>query len=105
MNTTVAGRSAAIVALRLMAVEFPDLPAPDFAVRRVNSPDNSGIGIVLSLHDSLAHFERWRTALALDPGQVNYSDLTSCQCLTLFGTYAGVPIELVGFAPAADSSW
>ncbi|MCI3222536.1 hypothetical protein [Streptomyces sp. NP-1717] len=87
-------------ALRLITVDFPDLPAPSLGVSTVY-PNR----LTLSLHsmsvgDSFAAFEQWRDALDIGPDAVTFH--MQCDGLTgvleALATYAGADIELVAYA-------
>ncbi|MET9526742.1 hypothetical protein [Streptomyces coeruleorubidus] len=92
-------------ALRLLAVDFPHLPAPDVDVSPV-FPE----WLRLSLHDtsceSLAAFEQWRTALRIAPEAVDSRTQSDgrTRVLKAEGQFAGAVIVLTAYAdePAAD---
>ncbi|MFC9805146.1 hypothetical protein [Streptomyces griseoaurantiacus] len=86
-------------ALRMLAVDFPNLPAPDVTVSPV-FPE----WLRLSFHDSsggsLAAFEQWRTALGIAPEAVDYGTQSGglTRVLKAEGHFAGAVIVLTGFA-------
>ncbi|MEU3145387.1 hypothetical protein [Streptomyces sp. NPDC006999] len=92
-------------ALRLLAVDFPHLPAPDVEVSPL-FPER----LRLSFHDtsceSLAAFEQWRTALCVAPDAVVARTQSEGQTrvLTADGLFAGAVVVLTAYAdvPAAD---
>ncbi|TXL86886.1 hypothetical protein [Streptomyces sp. IB2014 016-6] len=98
--------AAPLRALRLITVDFPDLPAPSLGVSTVY-PNR----LTLSLHwrsagDSFAAFEQWRNALSIEPDAVTFH----MQCDGLTGvleasvTFAGADIELVAYAHVPQSA-
>lgn len=89
--------SAPLRALRLLAVDFPDLPAPVVDVSAIY-PDR----LSLSVHESqggFTAFEAWRTALGIAPDAVDFH----VQCDRRTGVlnaqteYGGADIELTGY--------
>ncbi|MET9385353.1 hypothetical protein ABZY09_30845 [Streptomyces sp. NPDC002928] len=89
--------SAPLRALRLLAVDFPDLPAPVVDVTAIY-PDR----LSLSVHASqggFAAFEAWRAALGIDPDTVDFH----VQCdgrtgvLNVLAQYGGADLELTGY--------
>ncbi|MEU3856970.1 hypothetical protein AB0F03_06275 [Streptomyces sp. NPDC028722] len=92
-------------ALRLLAVDFPHLPAPDVDVSPLY-PE----WLRLSFHDtsceSLAAFEQWRTALRITPGAVDSCTQSDgrTRVLKADGLFAGAVIVLTAYAhePATD---
>jgi hypothetical protein len=92
--TTVAGQGVALGALAQITAAFGHLPAACFDISDVY-PDR----VQISVHDSLTHFELWRTALGIPADAVNYGRLTASIDLTVVGSFAGAEIKLCGFAP------
>ncbi|MFF0588697.1 hypothetical protein ACFYWD_22335 [Streptomyces sp. NPDC003781] len=94
-------------ALRLLAVDFPHLPAPDVDVSPLY-PER----LRLSFHDtsceSLAAFEQWRTALRIAPTAVvaRTQHGGSTRVLAAEGVFAGAVVVLTAFAdvPAAEGA-
>jgi hypothetical protein len=85
---------AALLALRVLSAEYPDLPAPCVSVSTVY-PDR----LDLALHDDLSAFEAWREALGIDPGAVAYGEQSGgrTRVLSALTDYAGARIRLTGF--------
>ncbi|MGW6822066.1 hypothetical protein [Streptomyces sp. NPDC055005] len=88
-------------ALRLLAVDYPHLPAPAVAVSTVY-PDR----LELSFHDGLGAFEAWREELMIDPGRVSHGVHAGgrTQVLQIEVEYAGARLLLVGYAKVAVSA-
>ncbi|BDH08411.1 hypothetical protein [Streptomyces seoulensis] len=93
--------SAPLQSLRLLAVDFPDLPGPVVDVSSI-FPDR----LSLSLHDGqggFASFEAWRAALGIAPAAVDFH----MQCDGRTGVmqaqtfYGGAHIELTGYTQVA----
>ncbi|MGA5319816.1 hypothetical protein ACPCIU_05185 [Streptomyces seoulensis] len=93
--------SVPLRSLRLLAVDFPDLPGPVVDVSSI-FPDR----LSLSLHDGqggFASFEAWRAALGIDPAAVDFH----VQCDSRTGVmqaqtvYGGAHIELTGYMQVA----
>ncbi|MER5882591.1 hypothetical protein ABT160_02060 [Streptomyces sp. NPDC001941] len=93
--------AAPLTALRVLAADFPELPAPCVGVSTVYP----GL-LSLSFFDDFAEFEAWREALGVDVGSVvhhvQYDGRTAV--LKVRTTFAGTPVELVGYStlPAAE---
>ncbi|MGC4981611.1 hypothetical protein ACLQ18_13360 [Streptomyces sp. DT193] len=101
---TLEALSAPLRALRLLAVDFPDLPAPVVHVTAIY-PDR----LALSVHESdggFTAFEAWRTALGIAPDAVDFH----VQCNSRTGVlnahtrYGGADIELTGYAQVPDGA-
>ncbi|GGS92478.1 hypothetical protein [Streptomyces violaceus] len=94
-------------ALRLLAVDFPHLPAPDVDVSPLD-PER----LRLSFHDtsceSLAAFEQWRMALGIASDAVAHSFQSEdrTRVLKAEGLFAGAVVVLTAFAdvPAAEGA-
>ncbi|WP_393098618.1 hypothetical protein [Streptomyces sp. LN325] len=89
--------SAPLRALRLLALDFPDLPAPVVDVSAIY-PDR----LSLSLHPSngaFAAFEAWRTALGIDPDAVDFNVQCDHRTGVLMAQteYGGADVELTGY--------
>ncbi|QIY63104.1 hypothetical protein HEP85_17495 [Streptomyces sp. RPA4-2] len=89
--------SAPLRALRLLALDFPDLPAPVVDVSAIY-PDR----LSLSFHPSqggFTGFEAWRAALGIDPSAVDFH--VQCDHRTAVMTaqteYGGANVALTGF--------
>jgi len=88
-------------ALVTMAAVFRHLPAPAPRLERLPRGASGAEyrwGVTLALHDSLNHFEQWREALGLDPADVGAClDDDYTNWLEVSGTWAGVPVQLLGY--------
>ncbi|WP_320778217.1 hypothetical protein [Streptomyces sp. CRN 30] len=88
--------------LRLLAVDFPHLPAPAVDVSPI-FPER----LRLSFHDtsceSLAAFEQWRTALGIAVDAVDYRTQSEgrTRVLAAEGEFAGAEIVLTAYADRA----
>ncbi|MEU2231856.1 hypothetical protein [Streptomyces vietnamensis] len=93
---TLADLSAPLMVLRLLATEFPDLPAMSLQVSTI-FPDR----LSLTFHDDCAGFETWREALNIAPESV-VQDVQGggrTRVLSARTDFAGAVVELTGFAP------
>ncbi|MFD0150790.1 hypothetical protein ACWGQ4_19660 [Streptomyces sp. NPDC055721] len=92
---TLADLSAPLLTLRTLGAEFPHLPAPCVAVSTVY-PER----LELSFHDDFAAFEAWREALNIAPESVVHRVQVGGQTgvLRVHATFAGVELELTGYA-------
>ncbi|MGW6462193.1 hypothetical protein ACWF94_40765, partial [Streptomyces sp. NPDC055078] len=90
-DLTLSGLSVPLRVLRLLAADFPGLPAPTVNVSTV-FPER----LELALHDDFAAFEAWRTALGIDPGAVSYGERGGCRTrvLSVTADYAGALVRL-----------
>ncbi|MFJ9021642.1 hypothetical protein ACIRPU_16940 [Streptomyces sp. NPDC102259] len=96
---TLAGLSVPMRALRTLAAEYGDLPAPAVSVSTIY-PER----LELSLHKGLGEFEVWRVALGINPDQVQFSKQPgSTWTLKAFAPYVGAEIELIAYGPSLDS--
>ncbi|MFI6849048.1 hypothetical protein OG535_21295 [Kitasatospora sp. NBC_00085] len=100
MTTQLTTRDDAAYVLLMLLAEHGDMPQPDeFEVCEYETdtgpPD---WGVCLVVRDSLARFEHWRTALALDPSWIDYNACRHGACLRAGGEYNGVPVELLAVA-------
>ncbi|MFE9791339.1 hypothetical protein ACFYRL_06325 [Streptomyces goshikiensis] len=95
MTLLLAGLDAPLRALRLLAADHPDLPAPVVSVSTIY-PDR----LELSFHDDLGAFETWRDALRITPDRVEHHVHAGgrTQVLTAEVEYAGACLSLVGYA-------
>ncbi|MFI8530109.1 hypothetical protein ACIGMX_07660 [Streptomyces aquilus] len=86
--------AAPLRALRLLAVDFGHLPAPNVSI----SPIYPG-RLELSFHSGLPDFEAWREALDAAPGAVDYhvQGNTGTGVLRAVAAYAGAALELYGY--------
>ncbi|MET7823173.1 hypothetical protein ABZT23_00650 [Streptomyces sp. NPDC005386] len=94
---TLGGLSAPLLALRVLALDFPHLPAPVVDVSAIY-PDR----LALSFHEwqgAFTSFEAWRAALGIDPSAVDFH----VQCNSRTGvlnaqaTYGGADVVLTAF--------
>ncbi|WP_328735705.1 hypothetical protein [Streptomyces bobili] len=96
---TLAGLSVPMRALRTLAAEYGDLPAPAVGVSTIY-PER----LELSLHKGLGEFDVWRAALGIGPEQVEFGeqagDVWTLQASAL---YAGAEVRLIAYGPALDS--
>lgn len=92
----IAGLSPSLAALRLLAVDHPDLPAPDVTISPIYPTR-----LTLSLHRSFADFEAWREALRIDPVEVarRVQGGAATAVLEASATVAGATVEIVGYGP------
>ncbi|MFE4701058.1 hypothetical protein ACFRIC_28760 [Streptomyces sp. NPDC056738] len=94
--------SAPLRALRLLAVDFPELPAPVIDVSSIY-PER----LSLSLHPlqgSFAAFEAWRVALGIAPAAVDFH-VQSDHCTAVMSAqtrYGGAEIVLTGYMQVAE---
>ncbi|MBP5922791.1 hypothetical protein F3K32_21445 [Streptomyces sp. LBUM 1483] len=91
---TLDGLAVALRVLRLLAVDFGHLPAPDVQVSPV-FPDV----LELRFHRDLPDFEVWREALGIAPDTVDYREQNDgrTRVLKASAVYAGATLELTGF--------
>ncbi|MFE8013458.1 hypothetical protein ACFU3O_12050 [Streptomyces antibioticus] len=96
-SLTLNSLSAPLAALRLLAVDFPELPAPNVDVNPIY-PNR----LALAWHEfngGFAAFETWRAALGIDADAVTFH----VQCDGRTGVmqaqtvYGGADIELTGY--------
>ncbi|MGW7070649.1 hypothetical protein ACWGII_03045 [Streptomyces sp. NPDC054855] len=83
--------------LRLLALDFPDLPAPTVHVSPLYSAR-----LELSLHDDLGFFESWRAALGIARDAVDFrtqSDGTTW-VLEAYTQFAGSTVRLIAYGEA-----
>ncbi|MFE3601832.1 hypothetical protein [Streptomyces sp. NPDC059142] len=101
MNTTpvLNDLAAPMAVLRMLAVDFPTLPAASVVVSTVY-PDR----LTVSFYDGLAAFETWRAALGIDPAAVEYAEQSGgrTRVLSVLADYAGARVELVGYTTHPD---
>ncbi|MEU0254483.1 hypothetical protein ABZ299_18660 [Streptomyces sp. NPDC006184] len=89
--------AAALRALRLLAMDFGHLPAPDVQVSTIY-PDR----LKLTFHNGLDDFEVWRQALEISPQDVVYREQNTgrTRVLNTVAAYAGAVLELTGYSDA-----
>ncbi|MET9426318.1 hypothetical protein [Streptomyces sp. NPDC003036] len=104
MNATILGdMGAPLLALRLLSVDYPHLPAPCVSLSTVY-PER----LELSFHNDLGAFEAWREALGIEPLNVAHhvhGDGRTC-VLGVHVDYAGAELHLTGFGtvPAVEET-
>ncbi|GHE84022.1 hypothetical protein GCM10014715_44960 [Streptomyces spiralis] len=86
-------------ALRLLAVDFGHLPAPDVDVSLLY-PEQLRLAFHDTSCESLAAFEEWRTALQIAPDAVDSHTQSDGQTLVLKaeGPFAGAVVMLTAYA-------
>ncbi|MCL6738595.1 hypothetical protein [Streptomyces neyagawaensis] len=86
--------AAALRVLRVLAVDFGHLPAPDVQVSPIY-PDR----LELRFHRDLPDFEAWREALGIAPDAVVYREQNAgrTRVLKASADYAGATLELTGY--------
>ncbi|MEV7994886.1 hypothetical protein AB0O67_24135 [Streptomyces sp. NPDC086077] len=96
---TLAGLSVPMRALRTLAAEYGDLPAPAVGVSTVY-PER----LELSLHEGLGAFDAWRAALDIRPDEVEFREQAgNTWTLTASAPYAGAEVRLIAYGPALDT--
>lgn len=95
-NPTMADLAAALRLTRLLAADFPHLPAGHLHVDDI-CPDQ----LVMSFHKGFGDFEAWREALNIDPDSVTHklSGGDSTVVLRAVAKRDGVRVELVAYGP------
>lgn len=91
---TLASQRQATEAAATIARVFPHLPGAVLQASRTY-PDR----LHVSLHDDLGDFEQWRAALGILPEWVDRKSQPGSMVLTATGRFAGVEVELTGYAP------
>ncbi|MFB6983969.1 hypothetical protein [Streptomyces scopuliridis] len=91
--------AAPLAALRLLAADFPALPAAHVEVSTI-FPER----LSLSFHDDFAAFEAWRSALGILPDTVTYDEQSGgrTRVLTTSADYAGAHLRLIGYTTHPD---
>lgn len=91
---TLEGLAAPLRVLRLLAVDFGHLPAPDVQVSPIY-PDR----LELRFHRDLPDFEAWREALGIAPDAVVYREQNNGRTRVLKAStdFAGATLELTGY--------
>ncbi|CAM5662658.1 hypothetical protein [Streptomyces purpurascens] len=94
-NLTLDGLAVPLRALRLLAVDFSHLPAPDVQVSPI-FPNQ----LQLSFHSGLPDFEVWREALGISPDTVVYREQSDgrTRVLKASADFAGAVLELTGYS-------
>ncbi|WP_327748482.1 hypothetical protein [Streptomyces europaeiscabiei] len=86
--------SVPLRALRLLAVDFGHLPAPEVRVSTIY-PNR----LELTFYDDLTGFEAWRETLRVAPDTVTYREQSDgrTRVLKASADYGGAVLELVGY--------
>lgn len=94
-DLTLNGLSVPLRALRLLAVDFGHLPAPDVQMTPIY-PNR----LELRFHNGLPDFEVWREALGISPDDVAYRVQSEgrTRVLKASADFAGATLELVGYS-------
>jgi hypothetical protein len=98
---TLDGLTIPMRALRTLAVDFPDLPAPTVGMTTIYPKQ-----LELALHQGLGPFEVWRAALGIEPDAVRFREQSDGRTwtLTALGEFAGAEIKLTAYGDAVDST-
>ncbi len=90
----VADLAAPLAALRLLAMDFAELPAPSVKISPL-FPNQ----LELSLYDDLGLFETWRAALGIAAADVEFRELDAGRLWALRAScaFAGAELRLVGY--------
>ncbi|QDO01118.1 hypothetical protein FNV65_37175 [Streptomyces sp. S1A1-8] len=99
-NLTLDDLTVPMRALRALAVDFPDLPAPTLEISTI-WPKR----LELTLYDDLAPFETWRVALGIAPDDVQFREQGNGRTWVLeaSGEFAGAELKLVAYGDSLDS--
>ncbi|MFE2474277.1 hypothetical protein [Streptomyces mirabilis] len=99
-NLTLDGLTVPMRALRALAVDFPDLPAPTLEISTI-WPKR----LELSLHNGLGLFETWRVALGIAPDDVQFREQSDGRTWVLLasGEFAGAELKLIAYGDSPDS--
>ena len=94
-NLTLDDVAVPLRALRLLAVDFGHLPAPDVHVSTIY-PEQ----LELTFYDDLTGFETWREALGIVPDAVTYREQGDglTRVLRASVDHAGAVVQLTGYA-------
>lgn len=86
--------SPALTALRLLAVDFPEMPAPAMRI----SPIYPTL-LELALHENLGAFEPWRNALRISRQDIDFHTQSDGRAWVLCATtdYAGARVKLIAY--------
>ncbi|MEU5774285.1 hypothetical protein ABZ819_13490 [Streptomyces venezuelae] len=102
MRTVRTAQSLAVPlrALRLLVLDFPDLPAPTVGLTPIY-PER----LELSLHDDLGSFEPWRNALSIGRGEVDFHTQGDGETWVLQASidYAGATVRLTAYGAALEA--
>ncbi len=96
-DLTLQGLNAPLRAMRMVLVEYPELPAPTVHLSPI-FPDR----LELSLHNDFVSFEPWRRALGIAPDDVHFRSQSAGDTWVLLASagYAGITVRLVAYADA-----
>ncbi|MFG2529259.1 hypothetical protein [Streptomyces sp. NPDC048516] len=94
-NQTMSDLAAPLRLLRLLATDFPDLPAMNVDVSTL-FPDQ----LELVSHDGFGTFEAWRAAVGILPESVTYAEQSEGQTRVLRAAtdYAGTRLSLIAYS-------
>ncbi|MFD8088672.1 hypothetical protein [Streptomyces malaysiensis] len=95
---TLADQKKTLDAAATIARVFPHLPG---AVIKASHIYPGRLDI--SLHDDVGDFEAWRVALGMLPEWVEQGAQPGSMVLTASGRFAGVEVELTGYAPLLEA--
>ncbi|MGJ5898483.1 hypothetical protein ACSCBZ_42040 [Streptomyces niveiscabiei] len=96
---TLDGLAAPLRAVRLLALDYAELPAPTIGVSAIY-PER----LELSLHNSPADFEAWREVLGITPDGVTYREFDGYVSMSASVEYAGALLKLIGYADLSDAA-
>ncbi|MFE0137832.1 hypothetical protein ACFWY6_40680 [Streptomyces sp. NPDC059037] len=91
------GLTVPLRALRLLALDFPDLPAPEVRVTPIYPTR-----LEVSLHDDLGAFEPWRAALRINRDAVDFHSQSDGKTWVLeaYADFAGATVRLIAYGAA-----
>ncbi|WP_043266113.1 hypothetical protein [Streptomyces sp. CT34] len=89
----------AIHSLAVLAEAFPELPGRTIEVGTVSTRTTVEPGIRVELHTTFEDFEAWRSALGVDPAEVEHMPLATVQTLRAYGSFHGVPVVVTAYGP------
>ncbi|WP_263168147.1 hypothetical protein [Streptomyces sp. SCSIO ZS0520] len=98
---TLDGLAQSMRALRRIALDFGDLPAPMVSISAVY-PNQ----LHLSLHDNLGAFEPWRAALGIAHDDIDFHTQSTGDTWVLDASidFAGATVRLTAFGAVLDTS-
>jgi hypothetical protein len=96
---TVAVQRTAVDALAQIAAAFGHLPAACFDLGDIY-PDR----LEIAVHDDLAGFEAWRSALGIPADALEYGTFGQRMYLIGRGSFAGATVKLTGYAAPLPES-
>ncbi|MCX4665109.1 hypothetical protein OG453_00215 [Streptomyces sp. NBC_01381] len=91
---TMDGLSPALTALRVLSVDFPEMPAPTVRVTPIYPTV-----LDLALHDDLGAFEPWRIALRIAREDIDFHTQSDGRTWVLCAStdYAGARVKLIAY--------